>query len=315
MKIYFIGLRTFDEQPVVDELSKKYHFSYAFQKGLLKDEDYAKLQGFDAISIPPFPCNFDVVKKLHQHQIRFILTRSIGIEHIDLEACKQFGIQVINASYSPDAVGEFTIMLMLMALRKVKQIQNDVPHVNFSFQNKLGTNLSSLTVGVIGTGEIGKKVISLLSAFGCRILAYSRNQSVHHVTYVDLPTLLSQSDIITLHTASTPETQHILNQKTLSHLKESAIIINTARGNLIDTKALLDTLEDHPNQYACIDVFENETGLINRNFHDQMPKHEYLSKLINHPQILFFPHMAFYTHTSIEQIQISTIEQLYQLEK
>ena len=223
--------------------------------------------------------------------LKFIATRSTGFDHIDIETCKERKILVSNVpSYGEDSVAEHTFALLLSISRRIPYIINR--EKNLHMQNIQSLNLSGKTLGVIGSGKIGLKVISLARAFGMNVLAYDifENQEASkrlNFKYVSLEELLKTSDVITLHTPLTSQTHHIINEKSLLLMKGGAVLINTARGGLVDTKVLLEGLDKGIISFAGLDVIEEEKE--NLSFKEQPSE---VQKIMSHPKIIATSHEA-----------------------
>ena len=197
-----------------------------------------------------------------QAGVTYISTRSIGYNHIDVEYAHSVGISVENVSYSPDSVADYTLMLMLMAVRHAKSIVRRTDVHDYRLHDVRGKELRDLTVGVVGTGRIGAAVMDRLRGFGCRVLAHDRSPKASRLTdYVPLDELLRHSDIVTLHTPLTAETHHLLDRHRIEQMKPGAFIINTGRGSLLDTEALVQALESGRLGGAALDVLEGEEGI------------------------------------------------------
>ncbi|ALO98615.1 D-lactate dehydrogenase [Streptomyces hygroscopicus subsp. limoneus] len=229
--------------------------------------------------------------------VRYISTRSIGYNHIDTEYADSIGIFVENVSYSPDSVADYTLMLMLMTVRDAKAIVRRTDMHDYRLSDVRGRELRDLTVGVVGTGRIGASVLDRLRGFGCRILAHD-NRPVDRpgaaVEYVPLDDLLRRSDLVTLHAPLTAATHHLLNRQRLAQLKDGALIINTGRGGLIDTEALLHELESGRLGGAALDVVEGEEGIFYADCRGR-PIDKALLRLQELPNALITPHTAYYT--------------------
>ena len=196
--------------------------------------------------------------------LKCIATRTIGYDHIDVEYAKELGLGVIHISYSPNSVADYTIMMMLMGCRKMKHIMERAAIQDYTLKGKLGQELPDCTVGIIGTGRIGRTVIRHLSGFGCKMLAYDlyENDEVkQYAQYTDLETLYKECDIITLHAPATEDNYHMIGTDAIAKMKQDVIIINCARGALIDTDALIDGIESGKVGFAGLDVVEHESGL------------------------------------------------------
>ncbi|MFI9103183.1 D-lactate dehydrogenase VanH [Streptomyces fildesensis] len=226
--------------------------------------------------------------------VLYISTRSIGYNHIDVEYADSLGISVENVSYSPDSVADYTLMLMLMALRDAKSIIRRADMHDYRLGEVRGKELRDLTVGVIGTGRIGVAVMDRLRGFGCRILAHD-NRPETAADYVSLDELLQRSDMVTLHAPLNADTHHLLNRRRLEQMKHGALIVNTARGALIDTEALVQVVESGWLGGAALDVIEGEEGIFYADCRNKPIDSKSLLRLQELPNVLVSPHTAYYT--------------------
>lgn len=238
--------------------------------------------------------------------VKYISTRSIGFNHINVDCARSIGISVENVAYSPDSVADYTLMLMLMAVRNAKSIIRRADIHDFRLSDVRGKELRDMTIGVIGTGRIGAAVMDRLRGFGCRILAYD----YHPVTaadYVPLDELLQQSDIVTLHTPLSADTNHLLNSQRIGRMKHGAFIINTGRGSLIDTEALIPALEGGKLGGAALDVLEGEEGIFYFDYRERPIESKLLLRLQELPNVLVTPHTAYYTEHALSDTVENTI--------
>jgi D-lactate dehydrogenase len=265
----------------------------------------SRAEGFPAISIITTPINGDFLREFHRLGVRFISTRSIGYDHIDLAAAKSLGIRVGNVSYSPDTVANYTVMLMLMAIRKIKAIVRLAQSQDYSLAGVQGQELRSLTVGIAGTGRIGRRVIRHLTGFDCKILAFDKYESEEvraFAEYVSWEELTARSDLISLHIPAAQDNYHILNAESIAKMKDGVYIINTARGSLIDTEAFLDAVESGKIGGAALDVIEDEQGLYYNNLRGQIIRNRALAVLRSYPNVIITPHTAFYTSQAVSDM-------------
>jgi D-specific alpha-keto acid dehydrogenase len=247
------------------------------------------------------------LRALSQVGVTYISTRSIGYNHIDLDYAESVGISVGNVAYSPDSVADYTLMLMLMSLRHAKSVIRRGDVHDYRLHEARGKELRDLTVGVVGTGRIGAAVMDRLRGFGCRILAYD-TQPHTAADYVPLDELLQSSDMVTLHTPLTTETHHLLNRQRIEKMKRGAFIINTGRGSLIDTEALVPPLEDGRLGGAALDVLEGEEGIFYSDLRNKPVNSKALVRLQKLPNVLISPHTAFYTdHALSDTVENSII--------
>jgi D-specific alpha-keto acid dehydrogenase len=247
---------------------------------------------------------------LRKAGVTYISTRSIGYNHIDVEYAQSVGILVENVSYSPDSVADYTVMLMLMAVRHAKSIVRRTDVHDYRLHDVRGKELRDLTVGVVGTGRIGAAVLDRLCGFGCTVLAHDRSpqSTEREAKYVPLDQLLRSSDIVTLHTPLTAETHHLLNRNRIETMKRGAFIINTGRGSLLDTEALVQALENGRLGGAALDVLEGEEGIFYADCRDQPIESKTLLRLQELPNVLISPHTAYYTdHALSDTVENSII--------
>jgi D-specific alpha-keto acid dehydrogenase len=245
--------------------------------------------------------------------VEYISTRSIGYNHIDVNYAASVGISVGNVAYSPDSVADYTLMLMLMAVRNAKSLIRRADLHDYRLSDVRGKELRDLTIGVVGTGRIGAAVIDRLRGFGCRILACD-NRPKTAADYVPLDDLLQLSDIVTLHTPLTPDTHHLLNRQRIEHMKRGAFTINTGRGALLDTEALLPALESGRLGGAALDVLEGEEGIFYADCRDKPIESEPLLRLQRLPNAIVSPHTAYYTDHALSDTVANSIFNCLQAE-
>ncbi|MDX8141951.1 D-isomer specific 2-hydroxyacid dehydrogenase family protein [Lentzea sp. BCCO 10_0061] len=239
--------------------------------------------------------------------VRYISTRSVGFDHIDVEYAESVGITVGNIAYSPDSVADYTLMLMLMVLRDMKSVLRRADLRDYRLQAVRGKELRDLTVGVIGTGRIGVAVLDRLRGFGCGVLAHD-SRPRNSADYVPLDELLRLCDIVTLHTPLNAETHHLLDRDRIGLMKRGAVVINTGRGPLIDTKALVEALESGSLGGAALDVVEGEEGIFYTDCRAREIDGEPLLRLQEMPNVLISPHTAYYTdHALSDTVENSLI--------
>ncbi|GLY44394.1 lactate dehydrogenase [Amycolatopsis sp. NBRC 101858] len=239
--------------------------------------------------------------------VEYVSTRSVGFNHIDVGYAERVGISVGTVAYSPDSVADYTLMLMLMVVRNAKSVLRRAEVHDYRLSEVRGKELRDLTVGVVGTGRIGAAVIDRLRGFGCRTLAYdSRPQT--SADYVALDDLLVQSDIVTLHTPLTADTHHLLDRRRIGQMRRGAVVVNTGRGSLLDTEALIPALESGKLGGAALDVLEGEEGIFYADCRDQPLGSESLLRLQGMPNVLISPHTAYYTdHALSDTVENSLV--------
>lgn len=313
MKIFFYALRQYDELKYVEKFAQQYNFEYEYTSDYPSLDNVELAKGYDAISIITNPMYPEILDAFQAAGVKYISTRSIGYEHIDVKHAHSIGMRVSHVVYSPNSVANFTIMLMLMACRNMPWIMKKADCQDYSLKGKVGKELSASTVGIIGTGNIGKTVIKHLSGFGCRMLAYSLYEDEEvkkYAEYVSLDKLLEESDIITLHVPGNAENTHLLDAEAFKKMKDGVIIVNTARGLIIDTKALLDSLKSGKIGFAALDTFEGETGLYYLNKETERLDNDNMALLKSFPNVILSPHMAFYTEQAVSDMVENSIKGL-----
>lgn len=243
---------------------------------------------------------------LSQVGVEYVSTRSIGCNHIDVGYAESVGICVGNVAYSPDSVADYTLMLMLMAVRNAKSVIRRTDDHDYRQHRDRGKELRDLIVGVIGTGRIGTAVLDRLQGFGCPTLAYDKYPKTP-AHYVPLDELVQQSDIVTLHTPLTGDTHHLLNRRRIKQMKQGAFVINTARGSLVDSEALLAALEAGRLGGAALDVLEEEDGIFYEDCRERLIDNEPLLRLQRLPNSIISPHTAYYTGHALSDTVENTI--------
>lgn len=246
-----------------------------------------------------------VLEAVKKCGVSFLSTRTIGFDHIDTAAAGSLGIRVSHASYGPGGVAEFTVMLMLMVLRKYKPVIWRQQVNDYSLEGMLGKELRNQTVGVVGTGRIGAAVADILHGFGCRILGYDKNKNEKLkdiVEYTGLEELYRSSDVITFHMPYYPETYNMVSQEAIETMKDGVILINTARGELMDTKALIEGIETGKLGGLGLDVLAQEHGVYHFNKKTDIIRNKDMAYLRQFPNVILTPHIAFYTDQDVRDM-------------
>ena len=245
---------------------------------------------------------------LSQAGVAHISTRSIGNNHLDVGYAESVGISVGTVSYSPDSVADYTLMLMLAAVRNAKSLIRRADVHDYRLPATRGKELRDLTVGVIGSGRIGTAVIERLRGFGCRVLAHDRRPSPS-AEWVPLDVLVRESDLVTLHTPLTADTHHLLDRRRIEQMRHGAYVVNTGRGSLLDTGALVDALESGRLGGAALDVLEGEEGHFYEDCRDRAIEDPLLVRLQELPNVLISPHTAYYTdHALRDMVENSIVD-------
>ena len=313
MKFTFYGMWE-DERAKLNELQKKYAFECVSTSEEISPTNIGLSEGSIGVSLlGKGRVDEKILVALSERGIRFLSTRSIGYNHIDLNAVKKYGFKLCNSQYPPDSVAEFTVMPMLMSLRKYKQALWLQQVNDYALDYLKGGVLRQKTVGVIGTGHIGGRVIEILSGFGCRILCHSADhnpETARLAEYTDLETLYKQSDIIAFHVPLLPSTKHMINSESLAKMKDGVVLINTARGELFDTEAIIEGVENGKIGALAMDVFEGEDGIYHVDRTDDILRNRNMAYLRQFPNVVLTPHMAFYTQLSMDSMMQNSVEGL-----
>lgn len=303
MKIAVFEVRD-DEKNKLKEIEKNENINLTLTEKVLDKNTVSMAKGCLGVSILGHSkIDEKILLRLKEMGIKYISTRTIGYNHIDVKAAKELGIRVCNSCYPPQGVAEFTVMLMLLTLRNYKPAMWRQNVNDYSLGGLAGKELGKQTVGIIGTGRIGSEVIKMLSGFGCKIIAYSKFETEEvkkYATYVSMEELLRQADVITLHVPLTEENYHMIDKRAVSLMKKGAVLINTARGELVDIKAVTKGIENQKIGALGLDVIEKEEGIYHADRKTDIIKNRDMVYLRQFPNVVMTQHMAFYTETNIE---------------
>jgi D-lactate dehydrogenase len=254
------------------------------------------------------------LKNLSKLGVGLVALRCAGFNNVDVEAARELGIRVVRVpAYSPHAVAEHTLAILLALNRKIHRAFNRVREMNFSLGGLVGFDLHGKTVGIVGTGKIGRIAAEIFRGFGCRVLAYDpfRNDewaARHGIEYGDLDTLLTRSDVVSLHLPLTPETHHLLNAQSIGRMKRGAYLVNTSRGKLVDSAAVIEALKSGQLGGVALDVYEEEEGVFFEDHSDAGLKDDVLSRLLTFPNVLITAHQAFLTEEALTAIASVTLD-------
>ena len=314
MKIAFFSTKPYDKI-WFEPLSKEYGFDIKFLEAKLDTDTVFLANSADMI------CAFvndiltgDVIRSLSDMNIKAILMRCAGYNNVDLETAKSVNIPVLRVpGYSPEAVAEFAMGLCLAVNRHIHRAYIRTRDFNMNINGLMGRDLYTKTAGIIGTGRIGQAMIRICKGFGMRVLAYDLfpNKELD-VEYVDLDTLFSKSDLISLHCPLTPETHYIIDEHALSLMPGGVFIVNTSRGPLIKTDALIDALTV-PGKIGGVglDVYEEEGDLFYEDRSNEIMEDERLARLITFPNVIMTSHQGYFTREAMQSIAIETMENAY----
>ncbi|MCB2297415.1 D-lactate dehydrogenase VanH [Clostridium tagluense] len=306
MKITIYGC-TQDEAVLFREIAPRFGIMPTITEAVVSEANIELAFGNRCISVGhKTQITNSILLALSQAGVMYISTRSIGYNHIDVKYAKSVGISIENVAYSPDSVADYTLMLMLMAVRNAKSIISRADIYDFRLNDVRGKELRDMTIGVIGTGRIGAAVIDRLRGFGCHILAYD-HRPISSDDYVPLNELLQQSDIVTLHAPLKVDTNHLINRQRIEQMKHGAFIINTGRGALIDTEALIPALESGKLGGAALDVLEGEEGIFYFDYRKKTIESKLLLRLQKLTNVIITPHTAYYTKHALNDTVENTI--------
>lgn len=308
-KVAFFDTKPYD-RTWFDALGKNYEITYFEEK--LNHHTAKFTDGFDAVcAFVNDRVNALAIERLYNNGVQLIAMRCAGYSNVDVKAAFQKLHIVRVPAYSPHAVAEHTIGLLLTLNRRLHKAYNRTREFNFSIVGLTGTDLYGKTVGVIGTGKIGRTFIDICRGFGMRVLAYDKFPAKDSgLDYVELDTLLRESDVISLHCPLTPDTRHILNRDAFSKMKKGVFILNTSRGALIDSEALLDALNSRTVGGAGLDVYEEEANLFYEDRSDTIIHDDTLALLVSRPNVILTAHQAFLTEEALHNIAEETIKNL-----
>lgn len=304
-----------DEHFGFNRFAKELDCNVTYINECLSMENVDKAKGYEYVTIlGNCDASRQVLERLAANGVKYLASRSAGYNNIDVMAARDFNIGISNAMYSPHCVADFTTMLMLMSIRKVKHALQRSACQDFSLGGIQGREMRNLTVGVIGTGRIGQAVIKNISGFGCKILAYDlypNKEMEDFVEYVSLEKLYEEADMITIHSPLVESTYHLIDAQAISKMKDNVILINTARGELIHTKALIDGLSSGKIGAAGLDVIEGEVGIFHEDRRHNQIDHPDISILKQMPNVVLTHHFAFYTDQAVDDMIECGLRSLY----
>jgi D-lactate dehydrogenase len=262
--------------------------------------------------------NEAVIKQLAEKNVKIIALRCAGFNNVDLEAAKKYDLKVCRVpAYSPQAVAEHAMAMILTLNRKTHKAYNRVREQNFSLNGLLGFDLYGKTIGIIGTGNIGKAFAKIALGFGCKVLAYDIVTNVEMekdgVIFTDLNDVFRESDIISLHCPLNEQTKHVINEKSIALMKDHVMIINTSRGGLIETACVIEGLKEGKIGYLGIDVYEQEEKLFFRDLSADIIQDDAIQRLMSFPNVLVTAHQAFFTNEALTQIALVTFNNIKSL--
>lgn len=319
MRVAVFSTRPYD-QHFLSRAAEAHGHELTFFEGRLTPETVSLGLGFEAI------CAFvndqlgrDVLEPLAESGTRLIALRSAGFNHVDVAAAEELGMTVARVpAYSPHAVAEHAVALILTLNRKTNRAHNRVREGNFSLDGLLGFDLQGKTVGVVGTGKIGTAFARIMHGFGCRVLAsdpYPNDDARQWVEYLSTDDVLAKSDIVALHLPLTPDTYHLIDEASIGRMKRGVMLINTSRGALIDTQAVIEALKSGQIGYLGLDVYEEEEEVFFQDMSDRVIQDDVLMRLVTIPNVLITGHQAFFTAEAMNSIAETTINNITAFER
>jgi D-lactate dehydrogenase len=315
MQVIFFSSKTYDKQ-FFQAVNAAHRHGLYFSEVPLQPDTARLAKGYDVVCIfVNDVANKEVIQILSSQGIKLIALRCAGYNNVDLQAAGQNGMQVVRVpAYSPYSVAEHTLALILTLNRKTHRAFNRVKEGNFSLNGLMGFDLHGKTVGLIGLGKIGKVTAMILKGFGCRVLGFDVQTDKEcretGVEYASLDDLLRQSDIISLHCPLTPQTQHLINKEAISKMKRGVMLINTSRGALADSKALIEGLKTEHIGYLGLDVYEEEAHLFFEDLSEKVIQDDIFMRLLSFPNVLITGHQAFFTQNALHSIAEVTLQNI-----
>lgn len=315
MKIAFYGTKPYDKT-WFEPMGKEYGFDIHFIEAACNQETIFMARGYDAICIFVNDyVNAEMIDSLYEMKVKAILLRSAGYNNVDVKAAEDKIAVLRVPSYSPEAVAEFAMALLLSVNRLTHRAYTRTREFNMSLNGLMGMDLFEKTAGVIGTGKIGQAMIHILNGFQMHVLCYDPYPVEGlEAEYVSLEELFKKSDIITLHCPLTSDTRHMINQKSIEGMKKGVYLVNTSRGGLIDTEALIEAMLAGKFGGVGLDVYEEEEGVFYEDRSGQIMTDDNLARLMTFPNILITSHMGFFTREAMHAIAKTTLENAYAIE-
>jgi D-lactate dehydrogenase len=320
MKTALFSTKSYDQQ-FFSEANRQAGHELVFFEPRLTDQTCMLADGFPAVcAFVNDQLDARVLLRLSRRGTRLIALRCAGFNNVDLASARDLGLTVTRVpAYSPRAVAEHTVALILALSRRLHKAYNRVREGNFALEGLLGLELSGRTAGIIGTGKIGATLARILSGFSCRLLAYDLAPNAEletiGVRYVSLDELLAHSDVISLHCPLAPNTFHMINDEALAKMKQGVVLINTSRGKLVDTEAVVRALKSGKIGSLGLDVYEEEADLFYEDLSDRVIQDDVFSRMLTFPNVIVTGHQAFFTHRAMQAIAAETLASITAFEQ
>jgi D-lactate dehydrogenase len=320
MRVAVFSTRPYDRQ-FLEAANTSHTHQLIYHEAQLQADSVAIADGCQAICVfVNDDVNQAVLEILAEQGIRLVALRSTGFNHVDLQAAANLGIKIVRVTdYSPYSVAEHAVGLILMLNRKLYKAYNRVREDNFSLQGLMGFDIHGKTVGVVGTGKIGQCFAQIMQGFGTQLLGYDVRQNPDclelGMKYVELPELLAASDIISLHCPLLPSTRYLINPESINQMKPGAMLINTSRGALVDTSAVIDGIKAGKIGYFGADVYEEEESLFFEDLSDTVIQDDMFQLLQSFPNVVITAHQAFFTREAFTTIAETTLTNITEFEQ
>jgi D-lactate dehydrogenase len=320
VRIALFSTKPYDKE-FFEQVNRHFQYELVFFEARLNNSTVPLARGFETVcAFVNDDLNGEVLKTLSENGTRFLTLRNAGFNHVDLKTAEQFGISIARVpAYSPYAIAEHTVGLILDLNRRIHRAYNRIRDGNFSLDGLMGFDMHGKTVGIIGTGKIGVLVATILVGFGCKLVAHDPypNQECLNlgVRYTSLEEIYKQSDIITLHCPLTPQSHHLINALSISQMKQDVMLINTSRGGVVDTCAVIEGLKSGKIGYLGLDVYEEESALFFEDLSNQVIQDDLFARLMTFPNVIITGHQAFFTREAMEQIAWTTLENVRDFER
>lgn len=316
MKVAFYDTKPYDKiwfEPMMSE----YGYEVKFFDNKLNEDTAVLSKGYDAVCIfVNDSATKDVINTLYQNGVKIIALRCAGYNNVDFSAAKDKITVVRVPAYSPSAVAEFAAALLLTVNRKTHKAYIRTKDSNFNINGLLGFDLSGKVAGIIGTGKIGQMFIDICKGFKMKVIAYDPYPNKNlDIEYVSLDELFEKANIISLHCPLTKETYHIINEKVIKKMQDNVLIVNTSRGSLIDTTALIEGLKSKKIGGAGLDVYEEESDIFFEDKSNEIIEDDELARLLAFPNVVMSSHQGFFTREAMQQIAMVTLENLANFEQ
>lgn len=306
-----------DEREYFLQQARLFNLDITYTSKALSKETLHYAEGSSAITVLG-QCQIQepLLSELKSMNIDTVATRTVGYNHIDIVSAKALGIRVTNSGYGPHGVADYTVMLILMTLRKYKQALYRINVNDYSLPGLQGREMKDLTIGVVGVGKIGKQVLLNLQGFGCKLMAHSRREDAELkgiATYASLEELYAKCDVISYHVPLTNETHHMVNEASIAMMKDNVMLINCSRGEIMKIDDIIDGIEKQTIGAMALDVFENESGIYHVDRRNDIISNKEMAYLRQFPNVIMSQHIAFYTNSAVESMVVNALTCICQL--